>query len=669
MSLALPLALLVGLLVGGPIVAHFVRRSRSPERPLPTFRLLERALRDSQKRRRVDDRALFALRILAVAFAALAAAAPFVRVPLELGDGRACALAVVVDASRSMLARSGTRPLIEIARERAARAALELPEGSEITVVLATDPPRVLVDRSTLPEAAARSIRSVESGVAVGGDRLQAATRLALRRIHGSSFALRRLIVYSDFDAHVDISGIEPPRGVTADFVRLEPSSRANATVVVDSVRVDPEHPETRVVRAGVLAHGIEAETSLELSVEGTTNAVRTTAGSPATLVELHSPRLRETTPTAVLRADVEDVLPEDDELDLILRTEPATRLLLVDGEPATNRYDDEVGLAARALELVPASEHRFEVQRIDAGALGAEELRRSDVVVLANVDRLSADVVDVLVERVRAGLGLFVAPGDRTDGRTVSSQLSALLPARIGLHAPCPDARGGMPRDVPAGIVVSGFAGMAHRRCTELEPNLGRSRTAMVRDDGAPLLVVGEFGRGRVAVLGTSLDPEDSDLSLRPGFLPLLASTARYLDSSGSSIDDRVPPGTTVRVGRDGVRVVDPDGRELLPDAEGRLGPLDRLGPYRVERDGRPDPDASFTVVAELAESDLRAGPLPSSAAGRGGRANAGTASLRRDLSAPVFAVLGLLVLTEGFLRERQRGRRVASTTRSMAP
>lgn len=670
MSFALPLALLVGLLAAGPIIAHVVRRSETPPRALPTFRLLERALADSQKRRRLDDRTLFALRILLILLATLAAAAPFIRVPLELGDGRACSLAIVIDGSRSMLARSGSRPLVEIARERAARAAKELPEGSEVTVVLASDPPRVLLDRSADLEAAARAAREIDPQAAIGGDRLAPSVRLALRRLHGSSFAVRRLLVYSDFAQHVDLAGMETPSGVSADYVRLEPDGRENATVVVDAVRVDEEDESARVVRAGVVAEGLAAETTLELTIDGRAAAsAPATISSPPSFVELRASGLRQAAPTATLIADVDDALPEDDQLDFLLRAQAATRILFVDGEPAANRYEDEVGLASRALELVPATEHRFEARRIDAGAFGEEELVRNDVIVLANIDRLSPGMASALAARVQAGLGLLVAPGDRSDGRALSQQLASVLPARIGLHAPCSERRGASARDLPRGIVVGGFAGTVHRRCTELEPNLARSRTAMVRDDGTALMVVGEVGRGRVAVLGSSLDPEDSDLPLKAGFLPLLSSLVTYLDVSGSTVEDRVLAGSSVTLGRSGLRVFGPDGRERTPDAEGRVGPLDQLGPYVVERDGQPDPDASFTVVAPVAESDLRRGPLPEVSGAEDANQAALGGTLRRDISMPLFALLGLALLAEGFLRDRQRGLRTASTTRSMPP
>ena len=83
---------------------------------------------------------------------------------------------------------------------------------------------------------------------------------------------------------------------------------------------------------------------------------------------------------------------------------------------------------------------------------------------------------------------------------------------------------------------------------------------------------------------------------------------------------------------------------------------------------DGRVSVTKSFslTVVADTAEADLRPAPLPRA---RGSSRQAARGTLERDLSSPVFAFLGVALVAEGFLRERQRGRRRASTTRATPP
>lgn len=667
MSFALPFALLLGVLVAGPIVAHFVRRAETPEQPLPTFRLLQRAVAESHRRRRLDDLFLFLLRALFVVLAALAAAAPFVWVPLELGDGRACSMAVVVDGSRSMLARDGTSPLIEVARERAARALDGLPRGSERTLVLAGRPPRVLADRVASGETAANAARRISASEAIYGDGLRAAIELAVRRLHASPLAVRRLVVYSDFARHVDVASIEVPSSIEVEFVRLAPSDVRNATIALAGIQVDERDPRDHRVRAGVRGYGFTTETRAQLEVDGhEASAAAAHVGEDETFVELLA-RTGDEAPTARLTISVDDALPEDDRFEFRLRAARETRVLFVDGEPSTNRFEDEVGLAVRALELVPEGERRFESTRVDPGGITDALLDRHDVVVLANVGSLPGPIAANLVRRVRAGLGLLVAPGDRTDGRALSQALGAVLPARLGLHGACVGRTGIVVRDAPNGLVVSGLGGVVHRGCTDLDASLGRSRTALVRGDGSPILVLAGPESPRVGVLGVALDPEGSDLPLRPGFLPLLSTLLGHLDGSSSRTAEYVEAGSRVDVGAAGIEVRTPSGATLTSGADGMVGPLAELGPYEVRRAGVADDDASFTVLAPATESDLRPGELPSDRRVSAGGSAQGR--LARDVSTPMFAALGLVLLAEGVLRERQRGRRRAETTRSTPP
>ena len=82
-----------------------------------------------------------------VAALALAAAAPFRVVQSNLLD-REHALALVFDDSLSMAAMDEGQTLIERAAEVAIDQLRRMPEGSEVSLVLAGEPPRVWVRRS-----------------------------------------------------------------------------------------------------------------------------------------------------------------------------------------------------------------------------------------------------------------------------------------------------------------------------------------------------------------------------------------------------------------------------------------------------------------------------------------------------------------------------------------
>ncbi|MEM6958626.1 MAG: BatA domain-containing protein, partial [Myxococcota bacterium] len=219
MGFATPLALLLGLLIAGPIIAHLRRQRRLPVHPLPTLRLLEKALAEQRRRFVVRDRALLVLRILAVLAVALAVAGPFFWTDAAFGDGRATSLTVVLDDSASM------ETVFEDAQDRAIATLDALDTDSRITVVAAGAPARVL--GSELSVAAARSLIR-EQRVSDRSTDLVGAARAA----RGSASMIPRLLVLSDFPAGQET---EWPR-IESAFEVLRESGPNRALLEAESI-------------------------------------------------------------------------------------------------------------------------------------------------------------------------------------------------------------------------------------------------------------------------------------------------------------------------------------------------------------------------------------------------------------------------------------------------
>jgi hypothetical protein len=101
------LALFGSLLAVLPFVAHRLRRRAAAPKPFGPVHLLSRSQPEARRRARLEDRGVFAVRVLSVLVLALLGASPFVRCSrLSLSRGGASvALALVVDDSLSMRAR------------------------------------------------------------------------------------------------------------------------------------------------------------------------------------------------------------------------------------------------------------------------------------------------------------------------------------------------------------------------------------------------------------------------------------------------------------------------------------------------------------------------------------------------------------------------------------
>ena len=79
MSILYAAALAVAMLVVAPFIAHLLERRRADERDFPPARLVPPSQPVARRRRRVDDRVLYAIRTAAVILLALLGATPFVR--------------------------------------------------------------------------------------------------------------------------------------------------------------------------------------------------------------------------------------------------------------------------------------------------------------------------------------------------------------------------------------------------------------------------------------------------------------------------------------------------------------------------------------------------------------------------------------------------------------
>jgi hypothetical protein len=181
--------------------------------------------------------------------------------------------------------------------------------------------------------------------------------------------------------------------------------------------------------------------------------------------------------------------------------------------------------------------------------------------------------------------------------------------------------------------------------------PDWGR---ALVESDGRPLLLAGETGGRKVAVLAFGLGR--SDLPLTITYPILLSNLVGWLaPEAGSGLPESVRPGEVVsitpRSGVDRVVVADPTGREqrLVPSRGVVLySATDQPGAYTVrEFVGDREIKRSVMTVNLLSAEESNIAPqtpaLNSSAQNTGG--GGATARARQEAWRPLLAV-GLLIL-----------------------
>lgn len=499
-----------------PVVLHLFRRRVEPVVPFSAVRLLRQVPIEQAKRRRLQDILLFALRVAALALLALAFARPY----LATGEARteAPVTAVFVDVSASLGQPARFARALELARS----AIDEAPSGHAVALGRFDSRADLLV----APTADRAIVRAALETLAPSAAATSYTAALA-RASETVGTRGGRIVLVTDLQtagwAGRPGSGLPPEVALeTADVGPLPP----NAGIV--ELERAPEG-----VRVAVRNSGPARALRLTLDTGGPPLATRELAAR-ANAVEVAT--LTVTLPEeGSLRARVadEEGLAADNERWLVLDPQPARRVLVI---VAPGQSRDGLYLAS-ALSAM-AAPRAFEVDVQPADRVSAETLAdgRSVVAVLgtAGLDRRAGDRLRQFVEE---GGGLFVAAGPALNVDLLAAALGDALPRiRVEPAAAAPLALA--PADVrhPVFRVFAGKPGafdpVRFDRVATVRGTTG-SRVLARFDTGAPALVEGPLGRGRICVFASDVGNRWNDLALHPVFVPFAVETFTWLAGS----------------------------------------------------------------------------------------------------------------------------------------
>lgn len=500
---------------------------------------------------------------------------------------------------------------------------------------------------------------------------MEAAIAMAVRDLSGTRLPHQEVLVLTDCAAHAQL---ERTAAVEASlrFECLEPNEPAEPNAYFESVSLKTaqaaDEPATlfATVTAGA---GMDA---LRLLVEVDGSSVQTArvelaGGTGGAELALPAERLRDGKLLTV-RIATENAIAEDDVRVLPLGDLSNLTALLVDGDPAPNRLDDELRFLSLALSFDSASYPPPRVVRVDADGLAATDLTPFDVVMLANVRAPDQALAEKLERYVEAGGGLFISAGDHVDAFAYRGTLGPLLPAVPRSDAPASPALtldvAKPPRDPLVPEQGRGLSTCRTQRRLLVEAPGPDARTLLSFEDGTPLLLGAKRGRGQVALFTTTVDDDWTDLPLTPGFLPLAQGIVRGLSAVDALPTAPLTAGHPVKV-RVPAQAKElywtrPDGQRLdvpvaQPSAE--LRQTSMVGYYRahalLEGQGvRELKQMSFNVVAAVEDSDLTPGTAPTST----------QSSRPQSIAAPrgvepwLWLAFGILLIAEGLLRARPK-------------
>lgn len=562
MAFLAPAFLFLATLAGVPLLVHLLRRRVGRVLDFPAVRYLQRMEKEHSRERKLRNRLLLFLRMLACVLLALAAARPIARLA-GVGAHAPVAMALVIDNSMSSGAVRDGRPVLDELRA----------DASALLKSLTAD------DRAWIVTADGRviggSMKSLEDALAAltplgGRGDLAAATRRAVTLVRSGAPLAPVVTLVTDgqtsaWSTAFPDSGAS--RVVDAADVPVQLLSRPHRAIRNAAV-VDARAEPSRWTPAGGLSFALLSPDSAEwrITLDGRTvargKAGPGTADAPSRL----SQRLSSAT-TGWVRGGVEidaDEMHGDDVRWFAVRVAP----------PPTVVARAEAGefLNAALTTLI-------EERRLERPALGAK-----NVVTVSGADA-----------PVASGPVLLTAPADPVRVGEANRTLARLgIPWRFGAIA----------RDLVLVRGASPLDGVQVRERYPLQHSPGTtngSADTIATAGGSPWAVA---GNGYV-VLASPIDPDATDLPLRAGFVPwLLDALSRRLGDDGAVLAATPGQHLADRSIGSASGLERPDGT-IVPLSGDRLTVPNESGVYFLRRQAARV--GAVVVNPEPQESDVR--------------------------------------------------------------
>ncbi len=654
-----------------PILIHLFSKRQAREVRFPSLEFLQEVSRKKVRRLKLRQLLLLAMRVLIIAFFALAIARPAMQTRGGVLGRGSSTVAVILDNSFSMSARdpastglpqaqagTGSSPVpeegtvFEAAKKRALEIVSLLREGDRGLLADAARPIRLpfqtpIADLGLLRQEVERTPIA-----ATGADLPQTVERVGAI-LEASKTLNRELYIISDFQ-RIDVeawqsmigrradsttargheaAGLAVPQGVKVYLVPVRTLPVEN--MAIERVRLDP-------LGAGAAGGARMIVTVANHSEDQARDVVLRAleqGQDGATLGEafVSAPPLGRTDVTLLLRR-----MPASGALEVSLSPDPLpwdNRAYLVTEQPGVRRVlviaggtGADTDPAVRYLELAldPTGSHEF--FRVDVAAADDPALASrfsADAIVLLDVGRLP-DAARERLERYRAeGGGVLVVLGERTDPRTYNTAIFPKLASveLLGLKGEIdrPELFRSLRVAATGHPIFEGFPSAAGGNLTA-----ARFRRMLEARTGSEARVLAEFSGGLpaliedrgVLVFTSSFDGNWNDLPTSGAFVPLVHRMLQYLVAqgggrdrllAGSSIEEALDPG---RLGAQDAFFVDPQGAKAAADRSEREGkvwlksePARLPGIYQLVRtDGTRL--GLFAVNLDARESDLRVAP-----------------------------------------------------------
>lgn len=613
-----------------PVLVHLAQREEHRGQKFPSLMFLRRIPFDIKRRRRIRDRALLALRCLALAAVVIGFAAPEFDMKPNAASNPAGGRDVVIllDRSYSMSHPQRWQRAMDAAAERIDA----LASGDRAALVGFDYSARIDTELTADKALLHASLRRTEPGEGRTG---YAAAFGAANHILARSNAQRHeIVLISDLQrSALDDSGALPlGDNVALEIVAVTGTVGANATII--DARLAPQQEgaveDALLVRVQNTGDAPLLDAQLELTVDGRLTEARPLILDAGETRALTVPLvLAADRPTRVMLEVGPDALPADDRYYLVLASRRPVAVALIEPEHARAHQGVFLEEALR-LARMPA----VDVERLRLDEINETRLEPFDVVVLDDVPIAPGPIRDAVAAFVARGGGLLAIAGPSV-GAAWPGESGGFLPQAHDANAVRADGGNGVElsaADHPLwnspgldrGDQLSAATVSMLRR---MKPEAG-DRVLARLGNGAPLLTERITGAGRALALGTTADPRWGTLALEPAFVPFAQASVAYLAgragwSNGYLAGDVVDlfraagqlgdsSGWRAYLSHGGAVVVEtPSGiAERIERPGGAFFTARRAGLHEVHRVDGGGPSLPFAVNVSRAESVLTAAP-----------------------------------------------------------
>jgi hypothetical protein len=577
------LAGLAGALV--PLLVHLLSRARYRTVDWGAMMFLQGVDARERAGTRLKQWLILLLRMAIIAGLAMALAQPVLRGRWGggAGEGQICAV-IVLDTSSSMGFNENGRSRMELARSAVLSILESLKENRAAVVLLGARDPEMLGPPTTDLQQLAQKV------IALGEPSGRADLALGLSKaadiLNQSAQTTRELYVVCDQQASSWVaitenfsrafrSRLAKPGTRTRFFVVPLGSEHAENLAIesVDLINPPAIRDQTAEVEIRVHNYGKTYRGGVELKVQ---DATATLSVAPGQTAPVRVPlKFREPGAKLITAALVGGGLRFDDQMKAAIDVVEPIRVLIVSGDERSAALQSEsdflrIALAPKSAEARQRGDNDPTKRRADPARVDVEPIERWDdanlrkyqILILANVPQLTQSQAVVIEQFVYEGGGLWIAPGALTRPDNLNAMLyrggAGVMPAK--LLAPTAEdgseATGvqgisefehpifrflkGRPDPVPAATIGRYFPA---------EPRTRGARVLAHYGSGQPFLIEskeGASGRGRVLLMTTPIDTDWGTLPLSSFYLPFAQSAVRYL-AGGQIAQRNIAPGEPI--------------------------------------------------------------------------------------------------------------------------